>query len=109
MGWQNVEPDMSLTQRITRDGITPQSVWGGHQDAMTVREAGWIQLYCETVQEVLDTTVMAFRLAEGNGPRGASRWIWRPWHPTTRTFTSPPSWGWPCVTTGAFARPKRRR
>ena len=49
---------------VTRDGITPQSVWGGHQDAMTVREAGWIQLYCETVQEVLDTTVMAFRLAE---------------------------------------------
>ena len=49
---------------VTRDGITPQSVWGGHQDAMTVREAGWIQIYCETVQEVLDTTVMAFRLAE---------------------------------------------
>jgi len=49
---------------VTRDGITPQSVWGGHQDAMTVREAGWIQLYCETVQEVLDTTVMAFRIAE---------------------------------------------
>ncbi len=49
---------------VTRDGITPQSVWGGHQDAMTVREVGWIQLYCETVQEVLDTTVMAFKIAE---------------------------------------------
>ena len=49
---------------VTRDGITPQSVWGGHQDAMTVRESGWIQMYCETVQEVLDTTVMAFKLAE---------------------------------------------
>ncbi|MTW15382.1 phenylglyoxylate dehydrogenase [Rhodoplanes serenus] len=49
---------------VTRDGITPQSVWGGHQDAMTVREAGWIQIYCETVQEVLDTTIMAFRIAE---------------------------------------------
>ncbi|HRP95428.1 MAG TPA: phenylglyoxylate dehydrogenase [Rhodocyclaceae bacterium] len=49
---------------VTRDGITPQSVWGGHQDAMTVREVGWIQMYCETVQEVLDTTVMAFKLAE---------------------------------------------
>ena len=49
---------------VTRDGITPQSVWGGHQDAMTVRETGWIQMYCETVQEVLDTTVMAFKLAE---------------------------------------------
>jgi phenylglyoxylate dehydrogenase alpha subunit len=49
---------------VTRDGITPQSVWGGHQDAMTVREVGWIQMYCETVQEVLDTTIMAFKIAE---------------------------------------------
>ena len=49
---------------VTRDGITPQSVWGGHQDAMTVREVGWVQMYCETVQEVLDTTIMAFRIAE---------------------------------------------
>lgn len=49
---------------VTRDGITPQSVWGGHQDAMTVREVGWVQLYCESVQEVLDTTIMAFKIAE---------------------------------------------
>jgi pyruvate ferredoxin oxidoreductase alpha subunit/phenylglyoxylate dehydrogenase alpha subunit len=49
---------------VTRDGITPQSVWGGHQDAMTVREVGWVQIYCETVQEVLDTTIMAFKIAE---------------------------------------------
>ena len=49
---------------VTRDGITPQSVWGGHQDAMVVREAGWVQVYCETVQEVLDTTIMAFKIAE---------------------------------------------
>ena len=49
---------------VTRDGITPQCVWGGHQDAMTVREVGWVQIYCESVQEVLDTTVMAFKIAE---------------------------------------------
>jgi phenylglyoxylate dehydrogenase alpha subunit len=49
---------------VTRDGITPQSVWGGHQDAMAVREVGGVQLYCESVQEVLDTTLMAFRIAE---------------------------------------------
>lgn len=49
---------------VTRDGITPQCVWGGHQDAMTVREVGWVQIYCETVQEVLDTTIMAFKIAE---------------------------------------------
>jgi pyruvate ferredoxin oxidoreductase alpha subunit/phenylglyoxylate dehydrogenase alpha subunit len=49
---------------VTRDGITPQSVWGGQQDAMTVREAGWIHMYCENVQEVLDTLVMAYKIAE---------------------------------------------
>jgi pyruvate ferredoxin oxidoreductase alpha subunit/phenylglyoxylate dehydrogenase alpha subunit len=49
---------------VTRDGITPQCVWGGQQDAMTVREVGWVQMYAETVQEVLDTVIMAYRVAE---------------------------------------------
>jgi len=49
---------------VTRDTLTPQSVWGGHQDAMSVREVGWIQMYCETVQEVLDTVIMGYRIAE---------------------------------------------
>ena len=49
---------------VTRDGITPQCVWGGQQDAMTVREAGWLHLYCESVQEILDTIIMAYKIAE---------------------------------------------
>ncbi len=49
---------------VTRDLLSPQCVWGGQQDAMVVREAGWIQMYCETVQEILDTTVMAYKVAE---------------------------------------------
>ena len=49
---------------VTRDTLTPQSVWGGHQDAMSVREIGWIHMYCESVQEVLDTTIMAYKIAE---------------------------------------------
>jgi pyruvate ferredoxin oxidoreductase alpha subunit/phenylglyoxylate dehydrogenase alpha subunit len=31
---------------------------------MLVREAGWIHMYCETVQEILDTVIMAFKLSE---------------------------------------------
>jgi len=31
---------------------------------MSVRDAGWIQLYCRDNQEILDTTVQAFRIAE---------------------------------------------
>jgi phenylglyoxylate dehydrogenase alpha subunit len=49
---------------VTRDTLSPQSVWGGHQDAMSVREVGWIHMYCESVQEVLDTTIMAYKIAE---------------------------------------------
>jgi pyruvate ferredoxin oxidoreductase alpha subunit/phenylglyoxylate dehydrogenase alpha subunit len=49
---------------VTRDTLTPQCVWGGQQDAMLVRDAGWIHMFCETVQEVLDTIVMAYKIAE---------------------------------------------
>ncbi len=49
---------------VTRDLLSPQTVWGGQQDAMVVREAGWIQMYCETGQEILDTLVMAYKIAE---------------------------------------------
>ena len=49
---------------VTREMISPQSVWGGQQDAVTVRDAGWIQLYVEKNQEVLDTIIQAYRLAE---------------------------------------------
>jgi len=51
---------------VTRDGITPQSVWGGQQDAMTVREVGWIQMFCESNQEILDTIIMAYKIAENH-------------------------------------------
>jgi len=49
---------------VCRDGITPQCVWGGHQDAMTVKEAGWLHLHCENNQEIVDTVVMAYKIAE---------------------------------------------
>lgn len=49
---------------VNRDGISPQCVWGGQQDSMTARETGWIQMYCETIQEIMDTIIMAYRVAE---------------------------------------------
>jgi len=47
-----------------REMISPQSVWGGHQDSLTIRDAGWIQLYCEDNQEIIDTIIQAFKIAE---------------------------------------------
>ncbi|WP_018130321.1 hypothetical protein [Effusibacillus pohliae] len=49
---------------VTREVISPQTVWGGQQDAVTVREAGWIQIWCETVQEILDSVIQAYKIAE---------------------------------------------
>ena len=49
---------------VNREMISPQSVWGGPQDSLTVRDAGWIQIYVEDNQESLDMTLQAFKIAE---------------------------------------------
>ncbi|HEX6307284.1 MAG TPA: hypothetical protein VFZ69_03790 [Longimicrobiales bacterium] len=40
------------------------NIWVDQSDSLSQRDTGWIQLYCETNQDVLDTTIQAFRLAE---------------------------------------------
>jgi pyruvate ferredoxin oxidoreductase alpha subunit len=40
------------------------NVWAEHTDAFQERDTGWLQVYAGTVQEVYDTTIMAFRIAE---------------------------------------------
>jgi pyruvate/2-oxoacid:ferredoxin oxidoreductase alpha subunit len=40
------------------------NIWADQTDSLSQRDTGWIQLYCETNQEVLDTTIQSFRLAE---------------------------------------------
>jgi len=40
------------------------NIWADQTDSLAQRDTGWIQLYCEHSQEVLDTTIQAFRLAE---------------------------------------------
>jgi len=42
----------------------PLSIWNDQQDSMAVRDAGWIQLYCASNQEAVDTTIQAYRIAE---------------------------------------------
>jgi pyruvate ferredoxin oxidoreductase alpha subunit len=42
----------------------PINIWNDHSDSMSMRDAGWIQLYAETNQEAVDLHVQAFRLAE---------------------------------------------
>jgi len=42
----------------------PWSIWGEQQDSIQQRDTGCIQLYVETAQEALDTTIQAFKIAE---------------------------------------------
>ena len=40
------------------------NIWMDQSDSLAQRDTGWIQLYCEDAQDALDTTLIAFRLAE---------------------------------------------
>jgi pyruvate/2-oxoacid:ferredoxin oxidoreductase alpha subunit len=42
----------------------PWNIWVDHGDTLLLRDSGWIQLYCEDNQEVLDSVLLAYRLAE---------------------------------------------
>jgi pyruvate/2-oxoacid:ferredoxin oxidoreductase alpha subunit len=42
----------------------PWNIWVDHGDTLALRDSGWLQIYCEDNQEVLDSVLAAFRLAE---------------------------------------------
>lgn len=42
----------------------PINIWNDHSDAMSQRDAGWVQLFAESNQEAVDLHVQAFVLAE---------------------------------------------
>jgi pyruvate ferredoxin oxidoreductase alpha subunit len=51
---------------VNRALSAPISVWGDHSDVMACRDTGWIQIFTENGQEVVDNTLCAFRIAEDN-------------------------------------------
>ena len=42
----------------------PINIWNDWQDSISQRDTGWIQLYCESNQETLDTMIQAYKIAE---------------------------------------------
>jgi len=42
----------------------PINIWNDQSDSMSLRDAGWIQLYAETNQQAVDLHIQAFRIAE---------------------------------------------
>ena len=85
---------MAVTNRSL---LGPNTIFCDHQDAISTRDSGWLQLYAETCQEVLDSVILAYRVAEDTRPaagHGLSR----------RLLPVPPERGRGCAGPGSGAR-----
>jgi len=49
---------------VNRALSAPINIWNDHQDSMSCRDAGWLQMYAETAQECFDLTVMQYKISE---------------------------------------------
>jgi len=49
---------------VSRGLATPITLEPDHNDILAARDSGFLQIHCSTCQEVLDSTLMAYRLAE---------------------------------------------
>jgi pyruvate ferredoxin oxidoreductase alpha subunit len=49
---------------VSRGLASPLTLESDHNDILAARDSGFLQVHCATVQEVLDTVLMAYRLAE---------------------------------------------
>ena len=49
---------------VNRAMAAPWNVLNDQQDSMSQRDAGWIQIYARNNQEIIDTAIQAYRIAE---------------------------------------------
>ncbi len=42
----------------------PLNIWNDQQDSIGARDVGWLQIYAENVQEAVDATLQAYKIAE---------------------------------------------
>jgi len=54
---------------VSRGLSTPITLEPDHNDILAARDSGCLQVHCATCQEVLDSVLMAYRLAEDPGTR----------------------------------------
>lgn len=57
---------LPIVMAVVNRALAPGwNIWADQTDTLSQRDTGWLQLYCEDGQEVHDTVLQAFRLAEG--------------------------------------------
>lgn len=49
---------------INRAMGPPWAIWTEQNDSLSQRDTGWIQIYCQNNQEVLDSVIQAFKVSE---------------------------------------------
>ena len=49
---------------INRGVGAPWSIFNDQQDSVAQRDTGWIQIYCRDNQEIIDSVIQAYRIAE---------------------------------------------
>ncbi|MCF8053777.1 MAG: pyruvate ferredoxin oxidoreductase [Deltaproteobacteria bacterium] len=49
---------------VNRGVGAPWSIFNDQQDSVSQRDTGWIQLYCRDNQEIIDTVIQAYKIAE---------------------------------------------
>ena len=62
--WASAARTPVVMANVNRAMGPPWSVWADHQDSIAQRDTGWIQFYCESSQEVLDTIIQAYKICE---------------------------------------------
>ncbi len=56
---------LPIVMCVVNRGIgAPWTVWNDHQDAISQRDTGWMQLYACDHQQIIDTVIQAYYLAE---------------------------------------------
>jgi pyruvate ferredoxin oxidoreductase alpha subunit len=58
-----------VMMNANRSLALPWNIYGDQRDSLGLLDSGWIQAYAENAQEVLDLTLMAFRIAEDSEVR----------------------------------------
>ncbi|MCD6414705.1 MAG: pyruvate ferredoxin oxidoreductase [Candidatus Diapherotrites archaeon] len=53
-----------VTTIVNRALSAPINIWNDQQDTISERDSGWLQIYCETNQEAVDTMIQAYKIAE---------------------------------------------
>src|SRR5690242_17792548 len=63
--WNAAGLGLPIVMTVAKRALgAPINIWNDHSDAMSQRDAGWIQLFAESNQVAVDLHVQAFALAE---------------------------------------------